>query len=89
MTAQLPDIADLIDGEWGTPTVDLGVALEDPATGKPISRAVATATERVERAIAVADAATSCAPTSAPPCTSWNMPAGTCSAIASASAIEL
>ncbi|KQY37967.1 aldehyde dehydrogenase [Nocardia sp. Root136] len=57
MTAQLPDIADLIDGEWGTPTVDLGVALEDPATGKPISRAVATATERVERAIAVADAA--------------------------------
>lgn len=57
MTAELPDIADLIDGEWGTPAVDLGVALEDPATGKPIGRAVATATERVERAVAVADAA--------------------------------
>ncbi|MFE9783909.1 aldehyde dehydrogenase family protein [Nocardia salmonicida] len=57
MTARLPDIADLIDGEWGIPAVDLVVALEDPAAGKPISRAVATATERVERAIAVADAA--------------------------------
>lgn len=58
MTTELPDILDLIDGEWGTPAVDLGVALEDPATGAPVARALATATERVERAIAVADTAT-------------------------------
>ncbi|MEU7143265.1 aldehyde dehydrogenase family protein [Nocardia sp. NPDC046473] len=58
MTTELPTITDLIDGEWGTPTVDLGVALEDPATGAPVARAVATATHRVERALAVAETAT-------------------------------
>ncbi|WP_306362278.1 aldehyde dehydrogenase [Nocardia sp. CC227C] len=55
MSAALPEIVDLIDGERGTPTVDLGPALEDPATGMPVARAVATAPERVERALAVAD----------------------------------
>ncbi|WP_107657008.1 aldehyde dehydrogenase family protein [Nocardia suismassiliense] len=57
MSTELPAIADLIDGEWGTPSVDLGVALEDPATGAPVARAVATATDRVERALEVAETA--------------------------------
>ncbi|MFB8275926.1 aldehyde dehydrogenase family protein [Nocardia colli] len=58
MSAELPVVADLIDDAWGTPQIDLGVALQDPATGRPVARAVATAAERVERALAVADAAT-------------------------------
>ncbi|QBS39241.1 aldehyde dehydrogenase [Nocardia sp. CS682] len=57
MSTELPAVADLIDGEWGTPSVDLGVALEDPATGAPVARAVATATDRVERGLAVAETA--------------------------------
>ncbi|MFF3228390.1 aldehyde dehydrogenase family protein [Nocardia suismassiliense] len=55
MSTELPAVTDLIDGEWGTPSVDLGVALEDPATGAPVARAVATATDRVERALAIAE----------------------------------
>ncbi|MQY26132.1 aldehyde dehydrogenase family protein [Nocardia aurantia] len=58
MSVELPAIRDLVDGEWGTPSVDLGVALEDPATGAAVARAVATAPDRVDRALAVADAAT-------------------------------
>ncbi|QLY28786.1 aldehyde dehydrogenase family protein [Nocardia huaxiensis] len=54
MSAQLPRILDLVDGDWGTPSTDLGVTLEDPATGNEVARAVATAPERVERALAVA-----------------------------------
>lgn len=57
MSGDLPAIVDLVDGEWGTPSVDLGVALEDPATGAEVARAVATAPDRVERALAVADSA--------------------------------
>ncbi|TCJ97114.1 aldehyde dehydrogenase family protein [Nocardia alba] len=57
MTAALPPITDLVDGDWGTPSVDLGVALEDPATGAEVARAVATSSERIDRALAVADAA--------------------------------
>ncbi|MFI6866049.1 aldehyde dehydrogenase family protein [Nocardia sp. NPDC050406] len=57
MTAELPAIVDLVDGDWGTPSVDLGVALEDPATGAEVARAVATAPERVELALAVAERA--------------------------------
>ncbi|MFI6999235.1 aldehyde dehydrogenase family protein [Nocardia sp. NPDC050175] len=58
MSAELPAVTDLIDDAWGTPQIDLGIALQDPATGRPVARAVATAAERVERALAVADAAT-------------------------------
>ncbi|MFD6159832.1 aldehyde dehydrogenase family protein [Nocardia sp. NPDC060256] len=57
MSTELPASTDLIDGEWGMPTVDLGVALEDPATGRPVARAVATSSARVERALTVADSA--------------------------------
>ncbi|WP_405495724.1 aldehyde dehydrogenase family protein [Nocardia sp. NBC_00511] len=55
---RLPEIRDLVDGEWGTPSVDIGVALEDPATGLPVARAVATTADRVERALRVADRTT-------------------------------
>ncbi|MFI6043806.1 aldehyde dehydrogenase family protein [Nocardia sp. NPDC051321] len=58
MTAALPALADLVDDRWATPTTDLGITLEDPATGEPVARALATASHRVERALAVADAAT-------------------------------
>ncbi|MFB7719719.1 aldehyde dehydrogenase family protein [Nocardia sp. NPDC056100] len=58
MTGELPPIVEFIDGEWATPGVDLDVALEDPATGTPVARAVASAPERVDRALAVADGAT-------------------------------
>ncbi|RDI60579.1 aldehyde dehydrogenase family protein [Nocardia pseudobrasiliensis] len=57
MSIELPPIADLIDHTWGTPTVELALALEDPATGTALGRAMATAPERVERALAVADRA--------------------------------
>ncbi|MFC9440907.1 aldehyde dehydrogenase family protein [Nocardia sp. NPDC057030] len=58
MNAGLPAVTDLIDDEWGTPQIDLGVALQDPASGQPVARALATAADRVERALAVAGAAT-------------------------------
>ncbi|WP_433655017.1 aldehyde dehydrogenase family protein [Nocardia sp. CA-128927] len=57
MSTDLPAITDLIDDEWGAPDIDLGVALQDPATSRPVARAVATAADRVERALAVAEAA--------------------------------
>ncbi|MEU4317843.1 aldehyde dehydrogenase family protein [Nocardia fluminea] len=57
MSTVLPPITDFVNGGWGSPTVDLGMALEDPATGDEIARAVATAPERIDRALAVADAA--------------------------------
>ncbi|MEV6278852.1 aldehyde dehydrogenase family protein [Nocardia sp. NPDC051832] len=56
-SAEFPPIVDLIDGEWGTPSIDLGVALEDPATGAEVARAVATSGDRIDRALAVADRA--------------------------------
>ncbi|WP_194818184.1 aldehyde dehydrogenase [Nocardia sp. XZ_19_385] len=55
--SELPGIVDLIDGDWGTPSIDLGVTLEDPATGTEVARAVATSSDRIERALAVADRA--------------------------------
>ncbi|MEU0876333.1 aldehyde dehydrogenase family protein [Nocardia brasiliensis] len=58
MSAELPAVTDLIDDAWGTPQIDLGVALQDPATGRSVARAVATAADRADRALAVADAAT-------------------------------
>jgi phenylacetaldehyde dehydrogenase len=58
MTAELPAIIDLVDGAWGTPTVDLGIALEDPATGTEVARAVATAPDRIDRALEVSAQAT-------------------------------
>ncbi|MGV9678707.1 aldehyde dehydrogenase family protein [Nocardia sp. NPDC003482] len=57
MTVELPPITDLVDGERGTPELDLAVTLEDPATGAVVGRAAATAPERVERALAVAERA--------------------------------
>ncbi|MEV0248651.1 aldehyde dehydrogenase family protein [Nocardia sp. NPDC050712] len=54
MSGDLPEIVDLIDGGWGTPELDLGVALEDPATGAEVARAVATAPGRIDRALEVA-----------------------------------
>ncbi|WP_040796370.1 aldehyde dehydrogenase family protein [Nocardia higoensis] len=57
MDVELPPVLDYIDGEWGTPSVDLGFDLEDPATGAPTVRAVATSAARIERGLAVAAAA--------------------------------
>jgi len=57
MDVELPPILDYVDGEWGTPTVDLGFDLEDPATGLPTVRAVGSSPERVERSLEVAAAA--------------------------------
>ncbi len=58
MTVELPAVRELIDGEWSVPALTLGVALEDPATGAEIGPAVATADDRVDRALAVAADAT-------------------------------
>ncbi|WP_157574373.1 aldehyde dehydrogenase family protein [Nocardia jejuensis] len=58
MIAELPQTVDLVDGEWGTPPTDLGVSLEDPATGAEVARTVATSAARVDRALAVAERAT-------------------------------
>lgn len=55
MTVDLPFLADLVGGEWGTPTTDLDFVLEDPATGEEVCRAMATSEVRAERALAVAD----------------------------------
>ncbi|WP_067814613.1 aldehyde dehydrogenase family protein [Nocardia inohanensis] len=57
MSAELPGILDFVDGQWGRPTVDLGLDLENPATGAAVARGMATAPERVERALEVADRA--------------------------------
>lgn len=57
MSIELPEIRGFIDGEWHAATVDLGVALENPASGEQIGRTVATAPELVERALEVADSA--------------------------------
>ncbi|MBF6331179.1 aldehyde dehydrogenase family protein [Nocardia transvalensis] len=57
MSIELPRLADLVDGQWGTPTVDLGVRLEDPATGAEVAAAMATSSSRIDEAIAVADRA--------------------------------
>ncbi|HLS75874.1 MAG TPA: aldehyde dehydrogenase family protein [Nocardia sp.] len=54
MEISLPEVLDYVDGEWRTPTVDLGFELEDPATGAPTVRAIGTPAERIERALAVA-----------------------------------
>ncbi|MER7106930.1 aldehyde dehydrogenase family protein [Streptomyces sp. NPDC000229] len=47
-------VADLVDGVWQPCSRELGVVLEDPATGEPVGRGVASAPERVERALAAA-----------------------------------
>ncbi|AYF77009.1 aldehyde dehydrogenase [Nocardia yunnanensis] len=57
MTVPLPELRDLVDGEWSTPGVKLAVTLEDPATGAELAAAVATAPAQLERALAVADRA--------------------------------
>ncbi|WP_040816428.1 aldehyde dehydrogenase family protein [Nocardia concava] len=57
MSIELPPIRDLIDGEWDAPAVDIGLALEDPATGEEVAQAVATGPERLERALSVAERA--------------------------------
>lgn len=55
--AELPRIRDLVDGVWADASADLGFELEDPATGTPTTLAVASAPDRIERALTAADAA--------------------------------
>ncbi|WP_326822143.1 aldehyde dehydrogenase family protein [Streptosporangium sp. NBC_01756] len=54
----LPAIRDLVAGEWTEPAGDLGFDLEDPATGEPVARALATSSGQVERALGTAEKAT-------------------------------
>ena len=51
---EVPAVRQLIDGQWGSPSVDLGVNLENPNTGTVISRQRATADADVERVAAAA-----------------------------------
>ncbi|WP_216893099.1 aldehyde dehydrogenase family protein [Nocardia alni] len=57
MSEDLPPVTDLVDDRWSTPAVDLGLALEDPATGAELTRARATAPGRIDRALTVAERA--------------------------------
>ncbi|MGW4368898.1 aldehyde dehydrogenase family protein [Nocardia takedensis] len=57
MSVDLPEVLDLVDGDWAAPTEDLGFDLEDPATGKSTARALGTAPDRVDRALTVAESA--------------------------------
>jgi acyl-CoA reductase-like NAD-dependent aldehyde dehydrogenase len=47
---------DLVAGEWADCTREIGLHLEDPATGEVVGAARASSPERVEAAIAAADA---------------------------------
>ncbi|WP_343978011.1 aldehyde dehydrogenase family protein, partial [Streptosporangium amethystogenes] len=51
----IPEVQDLVDGTWTTCTDDLGFDLEDPATGKPVTRAVGTSAARVGAALTAAE----------------------------------
>jgi len=51
---EVPEIRQLVDGEWEAPSVDLGVDLENPNTGVAISRQRATSDDAVERVAAAA-----------------------------------
>ncbi|GAA3203408.1 aldehyde dehydrogenase family protein [Actinocorallia longicatena] len=56
---------DLVAGEWADAEVELGLRLEDPATGADLGPARATGGDRIERALAAASAATAWAETPA------------------------
>ncbi|MBY8860232.1 aldehyde dehydrogenase family protein [Nocardia sp. CA2R105] len=58
MTLDLPDVRELVDGEWATPGVKLEVALQDPATGETLGPALASSADRLDRALTVAESAT-------------------------------
>jgi acyl-CoA reductase-like NAD-dependent aldehyde dehydrogenase len=51
---EVPELRQLVDGEWSTPSIDLGVDLENPNTGEVISRQVASTDDDVERVAAAA-----------------------------------
>ncbi|MEU0486416.1 aldehyde dehydrogenase family protein, partial [Streptosporangium sp. NPDC006013] len=51
----IPEVQDLVDGTWATCTDDLGFDLEDPATGKPVTRAVGTSAARIGAALTAAE----------------------------------
>jgi acyl-CoA reductase-like NAD-dependent aldehyde dehydrogenase len=51
---QLPETAQLIDGEWSPATVDLGIDLENPNTGEVVARMKGSTDEQVEAAAAAA-----------------------------------
>ena len=51
---EVTDVRQLIDGEWSTPPVDLGVDLENPNTGHVIARQRASSDADVERVAAAA-----------------------------------
>ncbi|SEG54784.1 phenylacetaldehyde dehydrogenase [Thermomonospora echinospora] len=48
---------DLVAGEWADSSAELDLVLEDPATGEPLGPARATDGQRLERALAAAEAA--------------------------------
>jgi phenylacetaldehyde dehydrogenase len=50
----VPPLLDYIEGEWAAPAVDLAADLENPNTGAPIQRQLATSDEAVDAAIAAA-----------------------------------
>ncbi|MFI6454873.1 aldehyde dehydrogenase family protein [Streptosporangium amethystogenes] len=51
----IPEVQDLVDGTWAACTDDLGFDLEDPATGRPVTRAVGTSATRVGAALTAAE----------------------------------
>jgi len=53
-SVQLPEHAQLVDGEWSPATADLGIDLENPNTGEVVARMQGTSDEDVERAAAAA-----------------------------------
>ncbi len=51
---QIPELTDYIDGEFSTPTIDLGVWLENPNTGERAQPQKATSAANIEKALAAA-----------------------------------
>lgn len=51
---QIPKLADYVDGEFSSPTVDLGPWLENPNTGERLQPQTATSANQLERALAAA-----------------------------------
>ncbi len=54
---ELPDVDQLVDGVWSSPTDELDLVLEDPFLGTPIGTAVASCADAVDAAVTAADAA--------------------------------
>ena len=56
MDRTVQPLRNYIDGKFSSPTVEMGVWLEDPNTREPLQKQMASADDDIERALAAAQA---------------------------------